>query len=134
MKYRLYVSGYCSDTRDLQSNMSIGGVILSNNSEREFSQIIGEGTLLESHVYAIIYGINEILKNDKVTSIDVYSTNLMIINYMNSMNIELPKNAKLTIEKLVKLIDDVEINIKFEYFDGNEYKYVKNLAVDALGI
>lgn len=134
MKYRLYVSGYCSDTRDLQSNMSIGGVILSNNSEREFSQMIGEGTLLESHVYAIIYGINEILKNDKVTSIDVYSTNLMIINYMNSMNIELPKNAKLTIEKLVKLIDDVEINIKFEYFDGNEYKYVKNLAVDALGI
>ena len=57
MKYRLYVSGYCSDTRDLQSNMSIGGVILSNNSEREFSQMIGEGTLLESHVYAIIYGI-----------------------------------------------------------------------------
>lgn len=134
MKYRLYVSGYCSDTRDLQSNMSIGGVILSNNSEREFSQIIGEGTLLESHVYAIIYGIDEILKNDKVTSIDVYSTNLMIINYMNSMNIELPKNAKLIIEKLVKLIDNVEVNIKFEYFDGNEYKYVKNLAVDALGI
>lgn len=134
MKYRLYVSGYCSDTRDLQSNMSIGGVILSNNSEREFSQIIGEGTLLESHVYAIIYGINEILKNDKVTSIEVYSTNLMIINYMNGMNIEVPKNTKLIIEKLVKLIDEVKVNIKFEYFDGNEYRYVKSLAVDALGI
>lgn len=134
MKYRLYVSGYCSDTRDLQSNMSIGGVILSNNSEREFSQIIGEGTLLESHVYAIIYGINEILKNDKVTSIDVYSTNLMIINYMNGMNIEVPKNTKLIIEKLVKLIDEVKVDIKFEYFDGNEYRYVKSLAVDALGI
>ena len=134
MKYRLYVSAYCSNTRALESNMSIGGVILSNNSEREFSKIIGNGTLLESHVHAIEYGINEILKNDEVTSIDVYSTNLMIINYMNGIYIELPKKTKLIIEKLVKLIESVMVNIRFEYFDGNEYKYVKSLAVDALGV
>ncbi|MBD7915364.1 hypothetical protein H9660_09410 [Clostridium sp. Sa3CUN1] len=134
MKYRLYVSGYCSDSRALQSNMSIGGVILSSDTEKEFSEIVGKGTLLESHVYAIIYGIDEILKNNKVTSIEVYSTNLMIINYINNMNIEIPINAKLIMKKLVKLIKDIEVDIKFEYFEGTEYKYVKNLAIDALEV
>lgn len=39
MKYSLYVTGKCNDTRSFQSNIGIGGVILNNNgNEISFSK------------------------------------------------------------------------------------------------
>lgn len=135
MKYRLYVSGCCDNTRDLESYMGIGGVILSDNSEEfNFSKGAGKGTAIEAHIHAIIYGIQELSNNVDVSGIEVYSTNLMIINYMNNKIIEIPSKLKPIIKSLVELTENIKIDIYYNYYDIYEYRYVRNLAEEALSM
>lgn len=135
MKYRLYVSGFCNETRNLESNMGIGGVILNDNGkEMAFSKYVGRGTTIEAHIYGIIYGINEVIKDEKVSSLTIYSTNLMIINYLNKKNVKIPNKIEISMRKLMELTKNLEIVINYEYFEVNEYKYVRNLAEEALEI
>ena len=112
MKYRLYVSGCCNDTRDLDSDIGIGGVILSDNcKEIIFSKGVGKGTVIEAHVYAILYGIQVIISNGDVSNIEVYSTILMIINYMKNKSIEIPIRLKSILGKLTEFIETLKIGI-----------------------
>lgn len=135
MKYRLYVSGFCNEARNLESNMGIGGVILNDKGdEKIFSEDIGRGTAIEAHIYSIMYGINEIIKDENISSLTVYSTNLMIINYLNKKSVEIPKRAEVLIEKLINYLDSLKFSIKYEYLEGNEYKYVRSLAEEALKV
>lgn len=135
MKYKLYVSGCCNNTRNLDSDMGIGGVILNDNcKEVIFSKDVGKGTVIEAHVHAILYGIEEIISNGDVSSIEVYSTNLMIINYMNNKIIDIPIRIKPIIRNLMEFTEKLKLSINYEYLEVNDYKYVRNLAEEALRI
>ena len=135
MKYRIYVSGFRKETRNSESSMGIGGVILNDTGyEKIFSKYVGKGTVLEAHVYGILHGINEISKDEKISDLTIYSTNLMIINFLNKKNVEMPKRIENLTKKLMKAIEDLEISINYEYFEINEYKYVRNLAEEAIKI
>lgn len=135
MKYRLYVSGFCNNTRNLQSSMGIGGVILNDRGEEKvFSEMIGKGTIMEAHCYAILHGINEILNDKTAKFINVYSTNLLIIDYLNKKNVKLPMKAETLLEKILEILDTAKISIKYEYFEVNDYVYVRNLAEEAIKV
>ncbi|MDV4152698.1 ribonuclease H family protein [Clostridium sp. AL.422] len=135
MKYRLYVSGFCNETRNYESNMGIGGVILNDNGyEKVFSKEIGKGSIIEAHIHGIIYGINEAIKAEKISDLTVYSTNLMIINYLKMKNVEVPRKIEDLIDKILKESEKLKITINYEYFEANEYKYVRNLAEEAIKI
>lgn len=135
MKYRLYVSGFCNETRNSESSMGIGGVILNDTGyERIFSKYLGKGTILEAHVYGILHGISEVSKDEKISELTIYSTNLMIINYLNKKSVEMPKKIENLAKKLIKSIENLEITINYEYFEINDYKYVRNLAEEAIKI
>lgn len=135
MKYRLYVSGFCNNTRNLISSMGIGGVILNDRGEEKvFSEMIGKGTIIEAHGYAILHGLNEIIKDKTAKSINVYSTNLLIIDYLNKKNVELPMKTKELIEKNLEILENNKISIKYEYFEVNDYVYVRNLAEEAIKV
>lgn len=135
MKYRLYVSGFCNATKNLQSTMGIGGVILNDRGEEKvFSEMLGEGTIIEAHAYAILHGINEIIKDKTAKCINVYSTNLLIIDYLNNKNVELPMTTKELLEKNLEILDNAKIIIKYEYFEVNDYVYVRNLAEEAIKV
>lgn len=135
MKYRLYVSGFCNERKKSESSMGIGGVILNDTGyEKIFSKYLGKGTTLEANVYGIIHGINEVKKDERIRDLTIYSTNLMIINYLNKKNVEMPNKIESLAKKLIKDIENLEITIKYEYFEINEYKYVRNLAEEAIKI
>ncbi len=135
MKYRLYVSGFCNETRNSESSMGIGGVILNDTGyENIFSKYVGKGTILEANIYGILHGINEISKYEKISDLTIYSTNLMIINFLNKENVEMPKRIENLTKKLIKSIENLEMSINFEYFEINEYKYVGNLAKESIKI
>jgi len=135
MKYRLYVSGFSNETRSFAGKMSIGGVILKDNDyEKVFSRDIGRGSIIEAHIYGIIYGINEVSKDENVSSLTVYSTNLMIVNYLNSRNIRIPERIEGLIENLIKSVEDFKFEINYEYFEVSDYTYVRSLAEEALKV
>ena len=135
MKYRLYVSGFCNERKKSECSMGIGGVILNDTGyEKIFSKYLGKGTTLEANVYGIIHGINEVKKDERIRDLTIYSTNLMIINYLNKEKVEMPKKIESLAKNLIKDIEKLEITIKYEYFEINDYKYVRNLAEEAIKI
>lgn len=133
MKYSLYVTGKCNDTRSFQSNIGIGGVILNNNGkEVSFSQKVGRGTCIEAHIYGLVHGISEILKYSDSENIDVYVSNMNIVNYFKGNDIEINSRTEILLSNLKNLIRTLRLDINFEYFEVNEYNYVRNLAEEAL--
>lgn len=133
MKYSLYVTGKCNDTRNFQSNIGIGGVILNNEGiEVSFSKNVGKGTCVEAHIYGLVHGITEILKNKDADTIDIYVSNMNIVNYFNGKDIEVNSRTEILLSNLNNLIKILKIDIYFEYFEVNEYNYVRNLAEEAL--
>ncbi|GAA0086175.1 hypothetical protein UT300007_26140 [Clostridium sp. CTA-7] len=135
MKYRLYVNGRCKNSRNFQSDIGIGGVILSDEGkEISFSRNIGIGTCCEAQIYAIFYGIDEILKQNNVTSITVYLSNLMVVDYLNGNKLYLNPSTEILVNKLINFIETLEICIYFKYFEVNEYNYVRTLAEDAINL
>ena len=133
MKYRLYVTGKCNDTRSFQSNIGIGGVILNNNgNEISFSKKVGRGTCIEAHIYGLVHGISEILKYSDAENIDAYVSNMNIVNYFKGKEIEINSRTEILLSNLKNLIKTLRLDINFEYLEVNEYNYVRNLAEEAL--
>ena len=54
--------------------------------------------------------------------------------FLNKKNVEMPKKIESLTNKLIKSIENLEISINYEYFEINEYKYVRNLAEEAIKI
>ena len=135
MKYRLYVSGFCNETRKPESCVGIGGVILNDlGYERIFSKYVGKGTMIEANIQGILYGINHIINEENLSDLTVYSTNIMLINYLNKNNVEIPRNVVELTNNLIKLVENLKFKVNYEYFEVNEYNYVRNLAKEALKI
>ena len=133
MKYRLYVNGKCKNTRNFQSDIGIGGVILSDHGEEiSFSRNVGVGTCSEAQIYAILQGIYEISKFNNATSIIVYVSNLMLVEYLNGREHEVSPGTEVLANRLNNLVEGLGIRIYYEYFEVNEYNYVRTLAEDAL--
>lgn len=133
MKYSLYVTGKCNDTRNFQSNIGIGGVILNNYGEEvPFSKKVGMGTCIEAHIYGLVHGISEILKYSDAENIDVYVSNMNIVNYFKENDIEINSRTEILLSNLKNLIKTLRLDINFEYLEVNEYNYVRNLAEEAL--
>lgn len=135
MKYRLYVNGKCKNTRNFQSDIGIGGVILSDHGEEiSFSRNVGVGTCSEAQIYAVLEGIDVISKFNNVTSITVYVSHLMLVEYLNGKKHEVSLGTEILVNRLKSIIKSLEISIYYEYFEVNDYNYVRTLAEDALKI
>ena len=133
MKYKLYVSGFCSETRNFESSMGIGGVILNDEGdEKVFSKYLGKGTITEAHIHGILYGIDKVIKDNSLSELTIYSTNMMIINLLNRKNVEIPNRIEELTKELIKKVHKLEFKVNYEYFEVNEYKYVRNLAEEAM--
>ncbi|MCR1952647.1 MULTISPECIES: reverse transcriptase-like protein [Clostridium] len=133
MKYRLYVNGKCKNTRNFQSDIGIGGVILSDHGEEtSFSRNVGVGTCSEAQIYAILQGIDEISKFNNATSIIVYVSNLMLVEYLNGRKLDVSPGTEILVNRLNNLMKNLKISIYYEYFEVNDYNYVRTLAEDAL--
>lgn len=133
MKYRLYVNGKCKNTRKLTGSIGIGGVIISDDGkEISFSKTLGAGTCCEAQIYAVFYGIEEILKFNDAEDINVYLSNLALVNYLNGENSEISNNSKILAKKLKEYINKLKVRIIFGYFDVRDYLYVSSLAEEAI--
>lgn len=133
MKYRLYVNGKCKNTRNFQSDIGIGGVILNDHGEEiSFSRNVGVGTCSEAQIYAVLQGVDEISKLNNATSIIVYVSNLMLVEYLNGNKVEVSPSTEILVNRLSSIVESLGISIYYEYFEVNDYNYVRTLAEDAL--
>lgn len=125
MKYRLYVNGKCKNTRKLTGNIGIGGVIINDEGkESTFSKTLGAGTCCEAQIYAVFYGIEEILKFNDAEYIKIYLSNLALVNYFNGQKSDISKNSEILAKNLKDYINRLNIKIEFNYFEAREYIYV----------
>lgn len=135
MNYKLYVNGKCESPRSFNANMGIGGVILNEyGKEISFSKNVGIGTCCEAQVYAVLNGLYEILKFKDASSINIYISNLMLVNYLNEKEIDISSSNKALFLKLKDIIGEININMRFEYFEVNDYNYIRTLAEDAVNL
>lgn len=135
MEYRLYVNGKCENSRSLRSDIGIGGVILDEKGkEISFSKKLGKGTCFEGHIHAVKIGVEEILRNKDITNIFIYVPNLMLVNYFNGFNVDITSNTRILANDLKNFLDASKIQIKFNYFEANEYNYLLDLVEDVINI
>lgn len=135
MKYRLFVNGRSKNTRDCKSDIGIGGVIINEAGEQiSFSKNMGIGTCSEAQIYAVMHGIDNILKLNNATDITVYLSNLMLVEYLNGKKLQLSAGTSILANRLRGYTQNFNISINFEYFDFSEYNYVVGLAEDAINL
>lgn len=135
MNYRLYVNGKCRNPRSFQGDIGIGGVILKDNgTEISFSKNLGIGTCCEAQVYAVLNGIYEIMKFNDASDVKVYISNLMLVDYLNGKKVDINSGTEYLLSKLKNIVNNLKVSLRFEYFEVNDYNYVRTLAEDAINL